>query len=145
MKVNVGEATPKDVVAGLRAHYTKEELEGRSVALLCNLKEATIRGSVSQGMCLAAEDRKTKKVRLLSPPAAAPGTPIVTQGLKVVIPPAPLDLKLDFQKLTLKTVEDAGVVKPAFFHKKTKGSHAFQTPDGAFVTVDGVSAGSKVK
>lgn len=134
-------------MAGLREHYSKEELEGRKVALLCNLKEATIRGSVSQGMCLAAEDRKTKKVRLLSPPPSAdPGTIITAQGLERTIPSSPLDLKADFQKMTLKVVEEpSGTAKPAFYPKSSKSFHVFETLDGAPLTVEEVSAGSKVK
>lgn len=44
------------VVAGIRKHYKPEELRGRLVAMVANLKPATIRGVRSEGMILAASD-----------------------------------------------------------------------------------------
>lgn len=44
------------VVAGIRKHYKPEELRGRLVAVVANLKPATIRGIRSEGMILAASD-----------------------------------------------------------------------------------------
>jgi len=44
------------VVAGIRKHYKPEELRGRLVAMVANLKPAVIRGVRSEGMILAASD-----------------------------------------------------------------------------------------
>lgn len=44
------------VVAGIRKHYKPEELRGRLVAVVANLKPAVIRGVRSEGMILAASD-----------------------------------------------------------------------------------------
>lgn len=44
------------VVAGIRKHYKPEELRGKLVAAVANLKPATIRGVRSEGMILAASD-----------------------------------------------------------------------------------------
>lgn len=44
------------VVAGIRKHYKPEELRGRLVAVVTNLKPAVIRGVRSEGMILAASD-----------------------------------------------------------------------------------------
>lgn len=44
------------VVAGIRKHYKPEELRGKLVAMVANLKPATIRGVRSEGMILAASD-----------------------------------------------------------------------------------------
>lgn len=44
------------VVAGIRKHYKPEELRGRLVAMVANLKPATIRGIRSEGMILAASN-----------------------------------------------------------------------------------------
>jgi methionyl-tRNA synthetase len=44
------------VVAGIRKHYKPEELRGKLVAMVANLKPATIRGIRSEGMILAASD-----------------------------------------------------------------------------------------
>lgn len=46
----------KKVVAGIKEHYSKEELVNKEVVLIANLTPATIRGVESQGMVLAAKD-----------------------------------------------------------------------------------------
>ena len=47
---------PKEIVAGIKAAYTKEQLVGRSIVVVDNLEPATIRGVQSNGMLLAAKD-----------------------------------------------------------------------------------------
>ena len=54
LTVDVGESAPRQVVAGIAEAFRPEELIGRSVIFLANLKPATIRGVTSQGMILAA-------------------------------------------------------------------------------------------
>jgi methionyl-tRNA synthetase len=54
LTVDVGEAAPRQVVAGIAEAFRPEDLIGRSVIFLANLKPATIRGVTSQGMILAA-------------------------------------------------------------------------------------------
>jgi len=61
----------RTLVAGLRAHYTPEELTGKTVCVLCNLEPAKLRGVISNGMLLAAEDATTVAVIEV---AVAPGT-----------------------------------------------------------------------
>lgn len=51
--VKVGEVR-KTIVAGIRAHYSEEELRGKKVVIVDNLDPAVIRGVESQGMVLAA-------------------------------------------------------------------------------------------
>jgi len=58
LKVDLGEAEARTIVAGLTEHYAAEELENRQVLVLANLKPAEIRGVMSQGMALTAEKRK---------------------------------------------------------------------------------------
>lgn len=57
VQVDVGETTLQ-TCAGLKNHYSKEELEGRKVVVLANLEPAELRGEVSECMMLAAEDDK---------------------------------------------------------------------------------------
>ena len=45
----------KDIVAGVKAFYTKEALLGKSIAIVHNLEPAVIRGVESRGMLLAAK------------------------------------------------------------------------------------------
>jgi methionine--tRNA ligase beta chain len=46
----------KQVVAGIRNSYKKEDLVGRQVVVVDNLDTAVLRGVESQGMILAASD-----------------------------------------------------------------------------------------
>ena len=46
----------KQLVAGIRKSYTKEELAGKKVIIVNNLEPAVIRGEQSQGMILAASN-----------------------------------------------------------------------------------------
>ena len=54
MKVDLGEEDPRQIVAGIRKSYEKEELVGKRVIAIKNLEPAIIRGQESQGMLLAA-------------------------------------------------------------------------------------------
>lgn len=53
--LDVGDKT-KQVVAGIKGSYQKEELIGKQVVLVDNLEPAVLRGVESQGMILAASD-----------------------------------------------------------------------------------------
>jgi methionyl-tRNA synthetase len=46
----------KQVVAGIKSYYQKEELLGKQVIVVDNLEAAVLRGVESQGMLLAASD-----------------------------------------------------------------------------------------
>ncbi len=54
--VNLGEKNTRQVVAGLAEHYKPEDLTGKSVLFVANLKPVKLRGVLSQGMLLAATD-----------------------------------------------------------------------------------------
>ena len=53
--LDLGDKT-KQVVAGIRASYQKEQLIGKQVVVVDNLEPAVLRGVESQGMILAASD-----------------------------------------------------------------------------------------
>ena len=55
IKLDLGDRQ-KQVVAGIKASYSKEELIGRQVVVVDNLQPAVLRGQESQGMILAASD-----------------------------------------------------------------------------------------
>ncbi|MFA5092377.1 MAG: methionine--tRNA ligase subunit beta [Candidatus Omnitrophota bacterium] len=55
LKVDLGDRQ-KQVVAGIKAFYTKEELIGKQVVLVDNLDPVILRGVESQGMILAGSD-----------------------------------------------------------------------------------------
>ena len=54
-KVRIGSEV-KQIVSGIKLHYTPEEMVGKKVMVLVNLKPATLAGIVSEGMLLCAED-----------------------------------------------------------------------------------------
>ncbi len=55
--VDLGDKT-KQVVAGIRSAYQKEDLIGKQVVVVDNLESAVLRGVESQGMILAASDEE---------------------------------------------------------------------------------------
>ena len=50
----------RQIIAGIKPFYEKEELEGKSIIVVANLEPAKIAGLESQAMLLAAKDRKGK-------------------------------------------------------------------------------------
>ncbi|MGA7923796.1 MAG: methionine--tRNA ligase [Thermoplasmata archaeon] len=73
LRLDVGEASPRTVVAGLRPFYSPEQLQGRRIVLLSNLEPRTIRRITSQGMLLAADNGE--RALLIEPPEGVePGT-----------------------------------------------------------------------
>src|SRR5215213_10869357 len=54
LQIDVGDEPPKQIVAGIRQHYTPEQLVGKRIVVVNNLAPAVIRGESSNGMLLAA-------------------------------------------------------------------------------------------
>jgi methionyl-tRNA synthetase len=54
LTVDIGEEAPRTIVAGIANKFSPEELVGRQVVVVANLKPAKLRGIESQGMLLAA-------------------------------------------------------------------------------------------
>jgi methionyl-tRNA synthetase len=79
LELDVGEASSRTVVAGLRPHYPPASLVGRSIVYLANLEPRTIRKMTSQGMLLAAEGAD-RPVPLTVPDRIAPGTYVDGRG-----------------------------------------------------------------
>jgi methionyl-tRNA synthetase len=77
--VDLGGET-RQIVSGLVPYYRPDELQGRNVLLVTNLKPARLRGVESQGMLLAAEDGKT--VEVLFADHAQPGDVVGLTGLQ---------------------------------------------------------------
>lgn len=61
----------RTVVSGIAKSYTPEELTGKTVILLSNLKKATIRGIESEGMILAVEDESGINLLTTDKPSAS--------------------------------------------------------------------------
>ena len=54
-QVKIGTKT-RQIVSGIKAHYSPEEMVGKKVMVVTNLKPAKLAGVVSEGMILCAED-----------------------------------------------------------------------------------------
>jgi methionyl-tRNA synthetase len=57
MIIDLGEKT-KQIVAGIKTSYKKEDLIGRQIVVIDNLEPAVLRGQESQAMLLAAQDEQ---------------------------------------------------------------------------------------
>jgi methionyl-tRNA synthetase len=76
LEVDLGEAEPRTIVAGIAEAYTPEAVTGKTVVVVANLAPRKLRGIMSQGMILAAggggKDLKLAEV----PGEVPPGTPV---------------------------------------------------------------------
>ena len=61
----------KQIVSGIKGHYTAEEMVGKKVMVLVNLKPAKLAGVLSEGMLLCAEDAEGN-LSLMTPEKAMP-------------------------------------------------------------------------
>ncbi len=77
LSVDIGEEKPRTIVSSLVDYYTAEELVGKRIIVLANLKPAKMRGVLSEGMLLCTESEDGKTCVLLKPETdVPPGTPV---------------------------------------------------------------------
>lgn len=67
---------PRQIVAGIALHYKPEEIVGKKIVIVANLKPAKIRGVESNGMLLAASNAEALSILTLD-------RPVVPSGAKV--------------------------------------------------------------
>lgn len=79
-KIDDGTGTDRQIVSGLVGFYEPEELIGKTVIVVDNLKPAKLRGELSQGMLLAAENGDRSIVEVLFLEDVDPGTRVVLDG-----------------------------------------------------------------
>ncbi len=114
--IDVGEEEPRQIVSGLVPYYTEEELLGRTIVLVYNLKPAKLRGVKSQGMLLAADDtpegsEERGTVEVLFADWAEPGTRINLAGRPVLPENLPPKLKANrFFEIPLRVRENTVLV-----------------------------------
>ncbi|HSA60092.1 MAG TPA: methionine--tRNA ligase [bacterium] len=75
LQVEIG-GVPRQIVAGIAQHYTPEEIVGKKVVVVANLKPAKIRGVESNGMLLAASDENGLSVVTLDRLGLASGAKV---------------------------------------------------------------------
>lgn len=71
--LDVGDLGEKQVYAGIKKHYSEDELTGTNVVLVYNLKPRKMRFGVSEGMILASTDREGKVYLIRPSHDASPG------------------------------------------------------------------------
>jgi aminoacyl tRNA synthase complex-interacting multifunctional protein 1 len=81
-EIDVGEEAPRQIASGLRDHYTQEQMSGRKVVVIANLKSRALQGFASTGMVLCATATEGSAVEFVDPPAGAKvGEQITFEGL----------------------------------------------------------------
>lgn len=83
LRLDDGSGTPRQICAGIRGHYTPEQLIGKSIIIVANLAPRTIRGEESRGMLLAGSDAPKdgpgeRRVVILGPAGDLPPGSIVS-------------------------------------------------------------------
>lgn len=96
LSVDLGEGEPRSIVAGLVKSYSPEDLSGRKVILLANLKAVKIRDIKSRGMVLVCKHRN--KMELLDGSSFEPGMTVTVD-----------DQNIDHSELTLEEFNEVDV------------------------------------
>jgi len=126
----------RNIASGLRDFYaTADELQGRKVLVVCNLKPKNARGFPSNGMVLCASNKEHTVVKLLEPPEAAQiGERVSFEGLDTQEPfrPNQMSKKKVLEKLGPEMVTDANGVANFRGHVFSVGGGVCQAdvPDG---------------
>lgn len=97
--LDIGGGEQRVIVSGLVPYYRAEELEGKHIILVYNLKPAVLRGVESRGMLLAASRKDAEGnnlVEVLEAPWAEPGTRLEVQGYPAVATPSEIDIDTFF-------------------------------------------------
>jgi|SRR3989344_4267824 len=67
LTINLGEESPRTIVAGLAQFYSPEELKNKKAIFITNLAPVKLRGIESNGMILAASNEDKSIVSILTP------------------------------------------------------------------------------
>jgi methionyl-tRNA synthetase len=118
----------RQLVAGVRQYYKKEELLNKKIVVVCNLKPAKLRGVVSQGMLLAAS--KGKEVKILEAEKSKPGSKVEFEGLENSSTEVTID---QFSKIKMK-VKDKKVIFDNRILKSGKEDIKADIADGAKIS-----------
>ncbi|WP_343353106.1 methionine--tRNA ligase [Helicobacter mastomyrinus] len=68
--VDIGESKPRQILSGIAQYYRPEELIGRQICLIINLKPAKMMGEISEGMILASKDENGLSLLSVDSPRA---------------------------------------------------------------------------
>ena len=70
-EIDVGEEEPRQIASGLKPYMNPEDMEGKLVVVLCNLKTRKLVGFPSHGMVMCASNADHTEVKLVNPPIDA--------------------------------------------------------------------------
>mmetsp|Transcript_49327 Transcript_49327/g.96772 ORF Transcript_49327/g.96772 Transcript_49327/m.96772 type:complete len:1017 (+) Transcript_49327:38-3088(+) len=79
-EIDVGEDQPRQIASGLRKYYSQEEMTGRRILVVCNLKPAKLGGFQSCGMVLCAKGADDKTEFIDVPAEAKIGERVFVEG-----------------------------------------------------------------
>ena len=129
LELDVGELGKRRIVAGIKPWYKKDELIGKKIVLLANLKPAKIRGVKSEGMLLAV-DRAGEAVLLLA--NAKEGSGVFVEGIESN--PAEKISYEEFAKVEMKSKDGKVEYKGKFLRDETGEIKIFkQVEDGHII------------
>eukprot|EP00752_Nemacystus_decipiens_P011387 g10117.t1 len=99
-EIDVGEGEPRAIASGLREHCTLEEMQGRLVLVVCNLRPARLAGFSSNGMVLAAKGADGKVELVRAPEGSVVGERVAVEGSEgEPLTPAQVKKKKAFEDL----------------------------------------------
>ncbi|MBR6038444.1 MAG: class I tRNA ligase family protein, partial [Candidatus Methanomethylophilaceae archaeon] len=84
LKIDLGEEEPRQIVTNLKSVYSREQMLGRKLLVISNLKPAKFRGVQSSGMLMAADDEPLggSAILLLKPSKDVPNGTAVNCGMQ---------------------------------------------------------------
>ena len=128
LQINLG-TERRQLVAGIRQYYSEEELVGKKIVVVTNLKPAKLRGIESQGMLLAADDGKA--VRVLEASKSNPGDHVFAEDYQTSSKEITIE---EFTKLKLSVKNG----KPCF------EEDVLET-DSEEISISGVEDGARIR
>lgn len=122
-KVDIG-GEYLSVVAGLAKYLSADELLGKNVVMLCNLKPSKLRGHLSEGMIMCAKSNDTMEV-LTPPEGANPGDLVYCENYERTIPDGARDKKKLYDSLAPDMITNDELVacyKGSYLYVPDKGN-----------------------
>jgi len=76
LTVDLGEEKPRTILAGVKQFLKPKDLKNKNIVVVANLEPKEVRGVLSEGMLLAAEDEKGQPTLISPVSKVSPGTVI---------------------------------------------------------------------
>ncbi|KAH8825306.1 hypothetical protein DL96DRAFT_1670455 [Flagelloscypha sp. PMI_526] len=134
-QIDIGEEAPRTVVSGLVKYVPIEEMQGKYLIAVCNLKPATMRGvkSFAMVLCATSPDGKDAGVEICNPPPnAKPGDRVYFEGAD--FENASALPQLNPKKKIFETIQPGFTTldtkECAWVNPETKTVHRIRTKDG---------------